>query len=171
MVRRSSVGSASAWLRQARPSSILGSAPRGGISLWAEKRWRYKKMGLGKLWRMKEWMIALYEWVLKIINVECFHRLRIHWGRIGTYSKQEMREEWILLRKNENVCLGWGRIGNTGKCQIGMREELLLLRKNSREESKYVSQDKKWLRSSYCYWGKMGTLWEIAQPSIKMSGN
>ncbi len=38
MVRRGSVGSASAcW--KAGPSSILGSAPKGGLSHWAYKRW------------------------------------------------------------------------------------------------------------------------------------
>ncbi len=78
-----------------------------------------------------------------------------------------MRKEWVLLMKNENVCLGWGRIGTMGKCQIGMREELLLLRKNSSvhvckdwgrkgAHSMNVSQDKKWGRSS-SFWGKKGT--------------
>ncbi len=38
MVRRGTVGSASAcW--KAGPSSILGSAPQGGLSHWAYKRW------------------------------------------------------------------------------------------------------------------------------------
>jgi hypothetical protein len=39
MVRRCSVGSASACCK-AGPSSILGSAPQGGFSHWAYKRWR-----------------------------------------------------------------------------------------------------------------------------------
>jgi hypothetical protein len=38
MVRCGSVGSASAYCK-AGPSSILGSAPQGGLSHWAYKRW------------------------------------------------------------------------------------------------------------------------------------
>ncbi len=65
-VRRGSNGSLSACCA-AGLSLIPGSAPHGGFSCWAEKRWRYKKTG--KWWRMKECMIVLYEWMLKIINV------------------------------------------------------------------------------------------------------
>ncbi len=39
MVRRGSIGSAWACCK-AGPSSILGSAPQGGFSHWADKRWR-----------------------------------------------------------------------------------------------------------------------------------
>ncbi len=67
-VRRGSNVSLSACCA-AGPSLIPGSAPHGGFSCWAEKQWRYKKTGLGKWCRMKECMIVLYEWMLKIINV------------------------------------------------------------------------------------------------------
>ncbi len=65
-VQRGLNGSLSACCAEG-PSLIPGSAPHGGFSCWAEKQWRYKKTG--KWCRMKECMIVLYEWMLKIIKV------------------------------------------------------------------------------------------------------
>jgi hypothetical protein len=52
-----------------RQAQVWFSA-RLSFSCWLEQQKIYKKTGLDKWWRMKECMIVLYEWMLKIINVK-----------------------------------------------------------------------------------------------------
>ncbi len=117
-VRRSWAGSALPCCK-AGPSLILGlGTPWRFFSCWAEKRWRYKKKGLGEWRRMNECMIVLCESLLKIINIKkigiippnlfekviMWHHVWISpWSAAGSHNEKNREKEKKEKKKNQSI--------------------------------------------------------------------
>jgi hypothetical protein len=126
MVRRGSVDSVSACSK-AGPSSILGSAPQGGSSHWAFKRWRDgerpQQMATDKciVW-MIEWMYVCYKkniWKinkksgilppnLKITNIPVFYKaFGLNYFDEGKSISQAIGRMLLHNVKQHNVNITW----------------------------------------------------------------